>query len=68
MTAAQRREVVPVAVKRASNAHAGMRAAALADAVFQKWWDEGVKDRLPRAEEWLEHEGVPIEQALLDDR
>jgi len=65
MTPTQRREVVPIAVKRASNAHAAMRAAAGVDAVFQRWWDEGVKDRMPRAERWLEHEGAAIEQALL---
>jgi Ser/Thr protein kinase RdoA (MazF antagonist) len=65
MTQAQRAEVVPLAVRRARNSHVSMRAAAQADPVFRRWWDEGVKDRMPRAEAWLAAEGASIEVALL---
>jgi hypothetical protein len=43
-----------------------MRAAADVDPVFKQWWHEGVvKDRMPRAEAWLEAEGSAIKAALL---
>jgi hypothetical protein len=61
----QRAQVVPVAVRRASNTHISMRAAAQVDPVFRRWWDEGVKDRMPRAETWLAEHGAAIEQSLL---
>lgn len=68
MTQEQRAEVLPVAVRRASNAHIAMRAAADVDDVFRRWWDEGVKDRMPRAESWLGAEGAALEAALLHVR
>lgn len=64
MTDRQRAQVVPVAVARARNAHVTMRAAAQVDPVFRRWWDEGVKDRLPRAEAWLAREAVALGRAL----
>jgi hypothetical protein len=66
MTAAQRHQVVPVAVTRARHSHVRMRAAARQDPVFRRWWDEGVKDRMPRAEQWIAHERDRIARALLD--
>jgi len=65
MSHEQRAQVLPVAVRRASNTHITMRAAAGVDPVFRRWWDEGVKDRMPRAEAWLDAEGAAIEAALL---
>jgi len=65
MSHEQRAQVLPVAVRRASNTHVTMRAAAGVDPVFRRWWDEGVKDRMPRAEAWLDAEGAAIEAALL---
>lgn len=53
MDATQRSKVVPVAVRQAANASLTMRAAAEVDPVFRRWWDEGVKDRMPRAERWI---------------
>ena len=53
MDAAERTEVVAVAVRRAANATLRMRAAAEVDPVFRRWWEEGVKDRMPRAERWI---------------
>jgi hypothetical protein len=53
MDAAQRAEVVAVAVRRAANATLTMRAAAEVDPVFRRWWEEGLKDRMPRAERWI---------------
>ena len=67
MSAQQRAQVLPVAVLRASNTHITMRAAAEVDPVFKRWWDEGVNDRMPRAEAWFEVEGAAIEAALLGD-
>lgn len=64
----QRGEVVPAAVHRARVSHVRMRAAAEADPVFRRWWDEGVKDRMPRAEQWLADESERITEALLRDR
>ncbi len=43
-----------------------MRLAAEVDPVFKRWWDEGVKDRMPRAEQWLEQEAERIQFVLLD--
>jgi Phosphotransferase enzyme family len=64
MTDRQREQVVPAAAARARNAHVGMRAAAAVDPVFKRWWDEGVKHRMPRAEAWLARESVALERAL----
>ena len=63
---AQRAALVPVAVTRSRNAHITMRLAAEADPVFKRWWDEGVKDRMPRAEQWLEQEAGHIRSVLLN--
>lgn len=51
-TAQQRAELVPLAVRRAHDAHASARTAAEVDPVFRRFWEEGVKDRMPRAEAW----------------
>ena len=67
MSSEQRAQVLPVAVLRASNTHITMRAAAEVDPVFKRWWDEGVKDRMPRAEAWLQADGGAVEAALLGD-
>ena len=66
MTPEQRRQVLPVAVQRAHNVHICMRAAAEIDPVFRRWWHEGLQDRLPRAEQWLDEQAAAIERALLD--
>lgn len=64
MTAHQRALVVPTAVRRAHNTTLTMRAAAEADPVFRRWWDDGVKDRMPRAELWLAEQADRIDSAL----
>ncbi len=53
MDAEQRAEVVTVAKRRAANSSLMMRAAAEVDPVFRRWWEDGVKDRMPRAERWI---------------
>ncbi len=53
MDPVQRAEAVTVAVRRAANATLTMRAAAEVDPVFRRWWEEGVKDRMPCAEGWI---------------
>ena len=64
MTPGQRALVVPAAMRRARNTELTMQAAAEADPVFRRWWDEGVKDRIPRAQAWLAQEGHRINAAL----
>ncbi|GII22876.1 hypothetical protein [Planosporangium mesophilum] len=64
MTAQQRAEFVPYAVRRARDSHAGARAAAATDPVFRRLWDEGVKDRMPRAEAWWEKNAAAVAAAL----
>jgi hypothetical protein len=65
LDAAQRGQVVPVAIARARASHLTMRAAADADPVFRRWWDEGVKDRMPRTVEWIVREGPRISELLV---
>jgi Ser/Thr protein kinase RdoA (MazF antagonist) len=64
MTAQQRAELVPFAVKRAHDTHASARAAAEVDPVFRRFWDEGVKDRMPRAEAWWADNAAAIAAVL----
>ena len=63
----QRAALVPAAVTRSRNTHVNMRLAAEVDPVFKRWWDEGVKDRMPRAEQWLQQEAGHIWSVLLDE-
>ena len=64
MTADQRAQIVPVALRRARNVVLTMRAAADVDPVFRRWWDEGLQDRLPRALAWLEGEAGRLDATL----
>jgi Phosphotransferase enzyme family len=64
MTASQRRAVIPAATHMIGRFHVNMRAAAEVDPVFKRFWDEGVKDRLPRAESWIHDEGPAITAQL----
>ena len=66
MTADQKTKVVAIALQRVRNTSLTMRAAAAVDPVFRRWWDEGVKDRMPRAESWLTQEAKRINAALKD--
>jgi hypothetical protein len=58
MTAGQRALVVPAAMRRARNTGLTMQAAAEAGPVFRRWWDEGVKDRMPRRKHGLTEKGI----------
>ena len=53
MTARQRAELAPFAVDMARRYHQDSRDSAELDPVYRKLWEEGAKDRLPRAEAWL---------------
>lgn len=64
LTRDQRAQLVPVAVQRARNTHLTARAAAEVDPVFRRFWDEGVKDRMPRAEQWWAQNATAVERAL----
>lgn len=60
----QRAQLVPTAVQRARNLHLTARAAAQADRVFLRFWEQGVKDRMPRAEQWWADNAARIDAAL----
>lgn len=64
MTAGQRRDLVPLTISLARRRHQTARAAAGASAAFQRLWEEGARDKLPRAEAWLEREGPVIAERL----
>jgi Ser/Thr protein kinase RdoA (MazF antagonist) len=64
MSAGQRARVVPTAIRRAANVTLTMRAAAEADPVFRRWWDDGLENRLRRAESWLAREADRIDLRL----
>jgi hypothetical protein len=64
MSPCQRSQVVDVAIRRQRNSALTMKAAAEADSVFRRWWDEGVKDKLPRAETWLMENAAALRRAL----
>lgn len=65
MDEGQRRQVVPVALQGARNSIVRMAAAAEADPLFKRWWDEGLRERLPRAAQWLAAESGRLTAALL---
>lgn len=64
MSGQQRRELVPLAGRMIHRFHLTSRAAAQADPVFRRLWDQGVKDRMPRAEAWITQEGTAIAARL----
>lgn len=64
MTHSQRAQIMPLVITRASNNHIALRAAAAQHPVFKRWWDEGVKDRMPRTEAWLVKEYATLQLAL----
>ncbi|GAA4582942.1 phosphotransferase [Planotetraspora phitsanulokensis] len=64
MTSSQRRALVPAAAAMIHRFHVNMSAAAAIDPIFKRMWDEGVKDRLPRAEAWLRDHGPAIAAGL----
>jgi aminoglycoside phosphotransferase (APT) family kinase protein len=64
MTAQQRAELAPFAVEMARRYHEDSRVSAELDPVYRKLWEDGAKDRLPRAEAWL-REAAPAITARL---
>ena len=64
MTGGQRQALMPLAERMVHRFHLVARAAAEVDPVFRRLWEEGVKDRLPRARAWLAHEGPAIAARL----
>jgi aminoglycoside phosphotransferase (APT) family kinase protein len=64
MTDQQRHDLVPLAIRMIQRFHLTMRAAADVDPVFQGFWENGVKDRMPRAEAWLKRQGPVITSRL----
>ena len=66
MTGQQRRDFVPLARWVAHRYHVTARAAADADPVFRRLWEQGARDELPRAEAWLEQTGPAIAARLTE--
>lgn len=64
MTADQRARVVPLANRMVANFALTSQAAAEVDPVFRRWWDEGLRDKLPRAQHWLARQSAALEAAL----
>ena len=64
MDAVQRGGIVDAALRRQRNSAITMKAAAETDPVFGRWWDEGLKDKLPRAESWLTANAEALRRAL----
>jgi hypothetical protein len=64
MTEPLRHLFVPMAIFVAHRYHHSARAAAEADPVFRRLWEQGARDELPRAEEWLEQAGPTIAARL----
>ncbi len=64
----QREELVPLLRERTRRSHQWARAAAEKDPVFRRFWDNGVKDRMPRAESWIDREGPAIASRLTGRR
>ena len=64
MSARQRRDLVPLMLRMARRYQLSARAAAGADPVFRRMWDEGAKDELPRAQAWLEQAAPAIAARL----
>jgi Phosphotransferase enzyme family len=65
MTAQQRQALVPLAVRMVHRFHLTTRAAADADPVFRRLWEQGAKDKLPRAETWTQETGPAITAQIL---
>ncbi|MFV2199018.1 phosphotransferase [Nocardiopsis sp. LOL_012] len=68
MTGGQRADLVPMAAAMIGCFHAGARAAADRDPVFRRLWEEGVRDRMPRARAWIAREGPAIAGRLAGRR
>jgi hypothetical protein len=64
MTRQQRQDLVPFLGRLAHRYHRTARAAAAADPVFRRLWDQGAKDELPRAEAWLRQASPAIAARL----
>jgi aminoglycoside phosphotransferase (APT) family kinase protein len=64
MTAQQRQDLVPLAIRMARRYNLTARAAADADPVFRRFWEQGAKDELPRAKAWLQQIGPAIAARL----
>jgi hypothetical protein len=64
----RREALVPLLQLRARRSHRWARAAAEIDPVFRGFWEGGVKDRMPRAETWIDREGAAIARRLTGRR
>jgi hypothetical protein len=53
MSGGQRAELVPVAIDMVRRYHEGSRRSAELDPLFRRYWEDGAKVYLPRAEAWL---------------
>ncbi len=65
MSVSQRIELVPMARRMIHRFHLSTRAAAEQDPVFRRLWEDSGRDRLPRADIWIERESPAITRALV---
>jgi aminoglycoside phosphotransferase (APT) family kinase protein len=68
LTAAQRRGLMPMACRMVHRSRLTAQAAAAADPVFRRLWEEEGAERIPRAELWLSQEAPVITARLTADR
>jgi Phosphotransferase enzyme family len=61
---AQRRELVPLLTRVVHNYHLTARESARLDPVFERFWAEGVAERMPRAQAWIAEHGSAIADAV----
>lgn len=65
MDADQRTALMPFAIDMVHNYHLSAREAAKVDPVFARFWSEGVRDKMPRAEAWLQANASGVTATLL---
>jgi hypothetical protein len=56
----ERQALVPLLQEGAHRRHLWARAAADADPLFRQFWEDGNKDRMPRAEKWIERQAPEL--------
>lgn len=64
MDADQRAALMPLAIDMVHNFHLSAREAAKVSPVFGRFWDEGVREKMPRTEAWLQQNAAAITAAL----
>ncbi len=64
MDADQRAGLMPLVIDMVHNYHLSAREAAKVSPVFARFWDEGVREKMPRAEAWVQANASAVTAAL----